>query len=96
MKNEKLTSSKKSITIVNEMDKPGSSSEELIIKKQVEHTPFEIVTIGNKNFVALGQYRLTPEDYTFEKCEMWAVNITWNKIVQVSAILHEIITKNSK
>ena len=71
------------ITDVEEMkvDKPKSS--ELVKIKNVEGTPFTIVTVEstNKKFVAMGQARMSEYKDTMEECEEMINNKSWELIM---------------
>lgn len=58
------------------------------LTKRERRGPFEIVTIADKTFVGIGQYRLT-EPTTKEKCEEWIKEITWAKIMCLTHVMIE-------
>lgn len=69
----------------------NNKSNSEIIKRE-QSGPFEIVTIGDRSFVGLGQYRLT-DPTTKEKCEEWVKEITWDKIMCLTHVMIEAETK---
>ncbi len=70
-----------------------NSSEELVKRKTIENTPFEIITVDGKSFGAMGQYRVTEPKDTVKKVETELKKITWDRIVQVVMILKEVKNK---
>jgi hypothetical protein len=64
------------------------SGEELIKRKDIKDSPFEIITINGESFGAMGQYRIT-EKGKFKDIEKELSKITWNRIVQVVMLLDE-------
>lgn len=63
---------------------------ELIKRKEIEGTPFTIVTIEEKeNFITVGKYRLSETYKTTEEAEINAKTIDWNKIMQIIGIMIE-------
>jgi hypothetical protein len=70
-----------------------NSSEELVKRKTIENTPFEIITVDGKSFGAMGQYRVTEPKDTVKKVETELKKITWDRIVQVVMILNEVKNK---
>lgn len=70
-------------------------NEELIKKTEIKDSPFIIISTENRHFGTLGQYRLTEDYKTLEEAIMKTEKITWNRIIQVISLIHEIF-KNEK
>lgn len=66
-----------------------NSKEELIKRKDVKNTPFTIITINNKSFGTMGQYRITEETEDIKQLEKELNTITWDRLLQVILILQE-------
>lgn len=69
------------------------------IKKvtQVENTPFDIVEIDEKYFVALGKYRLTELLSTETEAKAYIDNKEWNLLLAViSSIVTQTISTNNQ
>lgn len=63
---------------------------ELIKRKEIENTPFTIITIEEKeSFISIGKYRLSESYKTIEEAEINAKIIDWNKIMQIIGIMIE-------
>ncbi len=78
-------------TNVSTTDKEDSlKSEETIKRKDVKNTPFEIITIGENSFGAMGSYRITENKESIKEVEKEIKKITWNRLVQVIMILGEL------
>lgn len=68
----------------------SNSNYELMKRKNIENTPFTIITIeNNEHFITLGKYRLSEKYETFEEAEQNANTIDWNKIMQIIGIMIE-------
>ena len=76
-------------TNVNTTDKENSL-DETIKRKDVKDTPFEIITIGEQSFGAMGSYRITENKDTIKEVEKEIKKVTWNRLVQVIMILGEL------
>jgi hypothetical protein len=63
-------------------------SEELEMHS-VNDTPFVVARQNEDWFVIMGKHRLTNSIETFEEAVQEAEKITWNKVVQVIAIILE-------
>tara|TARA_B110001452_G_scaffold243599_1_gene227136 strand:+ start:381 stop:662 length:282 start_codon:yes stop_codon:yes gene_type:complete len=83
-------------TSVSGMDKENSSREELVKRKTVEKSPFEIISIDGKSFGAMGQYRVTEPMETVKEVEKELKKITWDRLVQVVMILQDLKNKTDK
>ena len=76
-------------------DKQDSNSNVLIERIEIPSTPFMAVRKEKDWYVMLGNYRLTPELESFHDASKEALLITWNKIMNVMAIMVEEL-KNEK
>jgi len=83
MKNKEMT------IVKNEQEE----TTELFTKTEVENTPFIIITMNGKSFGTFGQYRITEEYHTIEQVKTELEKITWNRIIQISSLIVEILTK---
>jgi hypothetical protein len=70
--------------------------EEMIKRKNIKDSPFEIITIDKESFGVMGEYRITEKYKTVTKVKEELEKITWNRIVQVIMILNEVQTKINK
>ena len=77
-------------TNVNTTDKESSLNEELVKRKSVKDSPFEIITIGEESFGVMGQFRVTENGKTVAEVEKELKKITWNRIIQVIMILDDL------
>jgi len=76
-----------------------SLSEELIKRKQITDSPFEVITRDGYSFGVMGNYRLTEQNYSKNQVKEVSEElekITWNRVVQVIMILDEIKDKLKK
>ena len=76
-----------------------SLSEELIKRKQITDSPFEVITRDGYSFGVMGNYRLTEQNYSKNQVKEVSEElekITWNRIIQVIMILDEIKDKLKK
>ena len=83
---------KKQSTNVNTTDKKNSGSE-IIQKEEIKDTPFTIITVENKSFGTMGDYRITEPKKTVKEVKEELEKITWNRILQVVMILDEVKEK---
>lgn len=65
----------------------SNSKEELVKRKEVENTPFTIITTNGKSFGAMGKYRITEPYDKEEEVEKELKKITWNRLIQVVILL---------
>lgn len=75
----------------------NTTDKECLNFKQIENTPFTIVSEDEKVFAVMGKYRLTENYKNAEDCEKAVTEITWNRLVQVMSIMineQELIKKN--
>lgn len=70
--------------------------EELIKRTEMENTPFWIITTDGKSFATLGHYKITEDYNTPEQVEAELKKMTWNKIIQIMTLVHEILTNKNK
>ena len=78
------------------VNKEDSSGEELIKRKQITDSPFEVITRDGYSFGVMGNYRLTEQNYNknqVEEVNKELEKVTWNRVVQVIMILDEIKEK---
>lgn len=64
-----------------------TQSEELIKRTEVHDSPFTIIGIDGKYFGSMGKYRITESYDTEDEAYGVTEKITWNRIVQVIAIM---------
>jgi len=83
-------------TNVNEINSESLKGEEMIKRKNIKDSPFEIITIDKESFGVMGEYRITEKYKTVTKVKEELEKITWNRIVQVIMILNEVQTKINK
>ena len=69
------------------------SGNETIVRKEMENSPFTIITIEEESFGVMGQYRLTETYKTRKEVEEELNKMTWNRLVQVFMILNELKEK---
>ena len=67
------------------MNKPVLSSDEIV--RKVEETPFHILESEKGYCIVIGKYRLTDWYKTQAEAYEDAEKITWNRIIQVIAVL---------
>lgn len=61
----------------------------LIERNNVENTPFQIVSLEGYHFGVMAKYRITEKYDTKEEVEQELKEITWNRIIQITALLIE-------
>lgn len=77
--------------ISNNYSNDTEPKEELIQKKEIENTPFTIVTTDGKSFGTLGMYKITEDRETPEDVEKELTEISWNRITQIVLLLNKIL-----
>jgi hypothetical protein len=82
-----------SLTNVEELTNKDSGSE-LVSRNPIEGTPFTIISLENKHFGIMGEYRVTEEMKSKGEVEDELKCITWNRIIQVMMILEDIRKKD--
>lgn len=67
------------------------SNSELIQRKEVKDSPFTIISLieQKEHFAVLGEYRITEKYKSAEVAEAEVKKVTWDRIIQVTMILHE-------
>lgn len=71
-----------------------NSGEELIQRKKVEKTDFEIITRNNKHFLAFGKYRITEDHENIEDLYEMVEEKPWRLIgILCSTIATDIIMR---
>ena len=81
------------------VNKKESGNEELIKRKQITDSPFEVITRDGYSFGVMGNYRVTEQNYSkyqVKEVSKELEKITWNRIIQVIMILDEIKNKLKK
>ena len=81
------------------VDKEESLNEELIKRKQITDSPFEVITRDGYSFGVMGNYRLTEPNYSknqVKEVSKQLEKVTWNRVIQVIMILDEIKDKLKK
>lgn len=82
---------------VNEVTKEDCSKNEQIVERmQIENSPFTIISVNDKHFGVMGEYRMTEEMNSRGEVEDELRCITWNRIVQVMLVLSEIRAKDEE
>lgn len=71
----------------------SSKNEELVKREPIKDTPFEVITLKNESFGAMGSYRVTEKYEKAKDVKTELKKMTWNRIVQVIMILNE-LSKN--
>lgn len=68
------------------INNPSTSNTELVEQTPVQDTPFHIVRMDKKYFLALGKYRLTElfDDYAAVEAEV--INSTWDLLFRVISV----------
>jgi len=81
--------------VADQMDKLDSTgNEELIERDEVENTPFVIITINNESFGTFGKYRITETYHTKEQCRVELLKVDWNRIIQITTLINEMLKTN--
>ena len=73
-----------------------SKNEQMVERMQIENSPFTIISVDNKHFGVMGEYRMTEEMNSRGEVEDELRCITWNRIVQVMLVLSEIRNKDKE
>lgn len=71
------------------VENENTNSSELTKYKNVENTPFTIVTHGTDIFGVIGSHRITELHENEEECEKDLKEITWDRIAQVIWVVVE-------
>lgn len=75
-----------SLTAINVDERP-IREDEIVKRERVEGTPFTIVQMENKTFIALGMYRISNEDLTYKDCKEAIKNKDWGLILNVARLI---------
>jgi hypothetical protein len=67
----------------------NNSNSTLIERENIENTPFTVITENGYSFGVMAEYRITEKYDTVEEVKQELKEITWNKIVQITALLIE-------
>ncbi|AXH76209.1 MAG: hypothetical protein [Microviridae sp.] len=78
---------KNQMTVVKD-DEPKT---ELIKRTPIEETPFHVIETDGKIFGAFGQYKITENQNSVEEVKEMLSLITWDRIVQISSIILEML-----
>lgn len=70
-----------------QQESSNTTDKENLNFKQIEKTPFTIVSEDDKVFAVMGKYRLTENYNSAEECEKAVTEITWNRLIQVMSIM---------
>ena len=77
-------------TSVEKPTKKDSSKNELLLEREIiDNTPFTLVKQEGKIFGVMGNHRITEFFKSKKECKTALKKITWNRIVQVIAIMGE-------
>ena len=71
-----------------------SKNTEMVERWPIKDSPFTCITIEDKHFGVMGEYRVTEEMESRGAVEDELRSITWNRIIQVMMILDEIRKKD--
>jgi hypothetical protein len=96
MKNTELRKSQPSAKKVKTQDGNKEDSgvkEEIIERYEIPNSPFEVITTNGQSFGTMGNYRLTNPG-TKKEIKKELEKITWNRIIQVTMILHVIFSSS--
>ena len=94
MKTQTLESTSMNVGEVTKED--CSKNEQMVERMQIESTPFTIISVDGKHFGVMGEYRMTEEKNSRGEVEDELKCITWNRIIQVMLVLHEIREKDAE
>jgi hypothetical protein len=68
----------------------------MIERWPIPESPFTVISIEDKHFGVMGEYRITEEGKSRGEIEDELKCITWNRIIQVMMILDEIKKKDKE
>lgn len=103
MKNKKVMP-ENAITMKPERNKlntiglvPDENQEEGFTRTKIDKTPFEVISYGNnKHFGVFGAYKITDDAQTKEEIIESLQEISWNRFIQIAAIVSDIITNEKQ
>jgi len=81
---------------VKKVDKKNSSRTELIKREEIKDSPFTIISVKDKHFGVMGNYRVTEENHNKKEVKKELEKITWNRIIQVMMILNTMQEETNK
>jgi len=81
---------------VEKANKQESGNKELIERYPVKESPFTVITIEDKHFGVMGEYKMTEDYKSRGECEDELRRITWNRIIQVMMVLDQIRKKDKE
>lgn len=87
------------MSIVKENDNSNSSeNKELIKRTEVDNTPFHIISNADEtiNFGVFGRYKITEDYHTIEQVKKELEKITWNRVIQIITLVHEMLNYKNK
>lgn len=75
----------------------NENATELFTKTQIENTPFLIIHNKEKNiaFGVFGRYKITRDYNKPEEVESELTKFTWDKIITVMTLVHEMLKNES-
>jgi hypothetical protein len=74
-------------TSAEELDNLRSIGKELVKRKEINNTPFTVITTEKGSFGTMGKYRLTEVFETEKEAITNVQKMTWNRIVQVTSLI---------
>lgn len=84
----KTTESESTLGNVNETKSSNkNSTSEMVTREKVKNSPLEIITYGDKHFLALGKYRLTEPHEDIKWVRQQSKIKTWDRIMQIIQIM---------
>lgn len=83
---------KNTMTVVKD-EEPTS---ELVKKTEIPETPFVIIETEGRTFGTFGQYKITEDRGTIEEVRAELEPITWNRLLQIMTIVHEMLNNTKK
>lgn len=84
-----------SLTNVESLTNKDSGSE-MVERNLIEGSPFTVISVEDKHFGVMGEYRVTEEMKSRGEVEDELRCITWNRIIQVMMILEDIRGKDKE
>lgn len=69
---------------------PNKDSKQLIEKEEVPNTPFILVTIENKSFLAFGNYKLCQDQNSKKEVLQYLKKHQWDVITKLMMIVTEL------
>lgn len=84
---EKTTSKELHTNVDEKPDNGNSGNEELFKVEEVKGTPFQIIKMEDKYFLAMGKYRLSEPMPTYKEALENAQDSSWHRIMQIINIM---------